>query len=193
MFFFPPSIQLDPFTLQLFDLWLLTLRLQRCNLIRPYRFHIKSSFACEKARRFRVLLRPFPSDKSRFVPESCAHGEKVSIRLSHSFFCYRFFLLPHFTNVWMPLMRNQDHSRGPQWSRSCDNLLFRCWLAVETGAASGWNCVRLSVGLGGSYSAFTPIPLKRTSQEKVQRTICGANLCFAFHATLWYGWGFFGF
>lgn len=127
------------------------------------------------------------------MPESCAHGEKVSIRLSHSFFCYRFFLLPHFTNVWMPLMRNQDHSRGAQWSRSCDNLLFRCWLAVEMGAASGWNCICLSAGLGGSYSAFTPIPLKRTSQEKVQRAICGASLCFAFHATLWYGWVFFAF
>lgn len=100
-------------------------------------------------------------------------------------------LLPHFTNVWMPLMRNQDHSRGPQWSRSCDNLLFRCWLAIEMGAGSDWNCICLSVGLWGGYSAFTPVPLKRASQVKVQRAICGANLFFAFHATLCYGWFFF--
>lgn len=76
-----------------------------------------------------------------------------------------FLSLPRFTNVWMPLMRNRDHSRGAQWSRSCDNLLFRCWLAVEMEAGSAWNCICLSVGLCGSIQlvAFTPIPLKRTS------------------------------
>lgn len=101
-----------------------------------------------------------------------------------------FLLLPHFTNVWMPLMRNQDHSRGAQWSRSCDNLLLRCWLAVEMGAGSDWNCICLSEGLCGGYSTFTAIPLKRTSQAKVQRAICGANLCSAFHTTLCYGYFF---
>ena len=67
--------------------------------------------------------------------------------------------------------------------RSCDNLLFRCRLAVEMGAGSDWNCICLSEGLRVGYSAFTPIPLK----EQAERAICGANLCFALHSTLCYG------
>lgn len=52
-----------------------------------------------------------------------------------------FFHFLCFTNVGMPLMRNQDHSRGPQWSRSCDNLWFRCWPAVEIWAGFQSNCM----------------------------------------------------
>lgn len=95
----------------------------------------------------KTLLTPH---KRRFVSESRVCGEKVSggecgRRLSlFSPFCPLFELFFHFlrfTNVWMPLMRNQDHSRGAQWSRSCDNPLFRCWPAAEIWAGFQRNCM----------------------------------------------------
>lgn len=96
----------------------------------------------------KTLLTP---DKRRFVSESRVRGEKVSggecgVRLSLFSLSFwppfdHFFHFLRFTNVWMPLMRNQDHSRGPQWSRSCDNPLFRCWPAVEIWAGFHWNCM----------------------------------------------------
>lgn len=84
-----------------------------------------------------------------------------------------FLSLPRFTNVWMPLMRNQDYSRGAQWSRSCDNPLFRCWLAVEIWAGFDQNCMCKcgSVWLLFSFCADTWIPLKRTCRMKAQRPI----------------------
>lgn len=96
-----------------------------------------------------------------------------------------FLSLPRFTNVWMPLMRYQDHSRGAQWSRSCDNLLFRCWRAVEAGAGSDWNCIRLVAGLCGSYSACG-FHSSLIREDKPSRSSGGdqwSNHCSAFHVT----------
>lgn len=97
-----------------------------------------------------------------------------------------FLSLPRFTNVWMPLMRNRDHSRGAQWSRSCDNLLFRCWLAVEMEAGSAWNCICLSVGLCGSYSTcgFHSDPIKENKlrgQPVEQTSALPVGLFFVFN------------
>lgn len=105
-----------------------------------------------------------------------------------------FLSLPRFTNVWMPLMRNQDHSRGAQWSRSCDNLLFRCWLAVEMGPGPDWNCICLSVGLCGSYSACgfhsNPIKEDKLSKSSEDNRWSKPLLCLSRHPVfLWVGGG----
>lgn len=99
-----------------------------------------------------------------------------------------FLLLPHFTNVWMPLMRNQDHSRGAQWSRSCDNLLFRCCLAVEMRAGSAWNCISLRVGLWAaiqlSLNRFNPIKEDRPRKSSESNLWSKPLLCLPRHPVL---------
>lgn len=65
----------------------------------------------------RTHLTPDSSDKSSFVSESCMCSEKVSggeceIRSSLFSLLQPRLSLPRFTNVWMPLTRNQDHSKG---------------------------------------------------------------------------------
>lgn len=54
-----------------------------------------------------------------------------------------FLSLPHFTNVWMPLMRNQDHSRGAQWTEAviicCSDVGWPLkWELALTGTVSVW-------------------------------------------------------
>lgn len=145
---------------------------------------------CEKAWRFPVVL---PLDlkktlltphKRRFVPASCVCSEKVSggecgIRLSlFFFFCLLPFLsLPRFTNVWKPLMRNQDYSRGAQWSRSCDNPLFRCRPAVEIWAGFHWNCMSKCGSVRHLFSLTWNL-LMTAGRIKVHRPISRGNLCF---------------
>lgn len=131
-----------------------------------YRFKIKSSFCLWESME---VPGSSPSaslgQKQLCARELCSRWKGFN-KVVSLLLLLPFLLLAHFTNVWMPLMRNQDHSRGAQWSRSCDNLLFRCWLAVELGAASGWKCVCLRCGSGWRLFSFHSNPIKKNEPRK---------------------------
>lgn len=178
----------------LFDLWPIAIFIFDAviwiNLV-----HLIWNLICfsEKSQRFLVgSLSVSLRQKQLCVWELCTRWKGFN-KVVSLLLVLPFLSLPRFTNVWMPLMRNQDHSRGAQWSRSCDNLLFRCWLAVEMGPGSDWNCICLSVGLCGSYSACgfhsNPIKEDKLSKSSEDNRWSKPLLCLSRHPVFLWGGG----